>query len=185
MQPLLKRSLRPVARPQTHCSVLLKASHVWWSAPVSFQAGLCGQLGSLSLGSKLFSSGSDLQDGKDPFDTDQVQLWSLNHSLLPCEFSPKWETEPMHGRRLRGWVPGSRRDGGRGTAVSSKLHEDTPSGLQARVKRGPLNRNQILLPCLSRSPLSCKQTHKVYDWITFWFHSKCRNGFRRLQFPVS
>lgn len=158
MQPLLKRSLRPVACPQTHCSIVLKTSHVWWSAPVSFQAGLCGQLGSLSLGSKLFSSGSDVQDGKGPFDTDQVQLWSLNHSLLPCEFSPKRETEPMHAHWLRGGggCYGSRQERGRGAAVSSKLHEDTLLGSQSRAKRGTLNRNQILLPCLSPSPLPCK-----------------------------
>lgn len=73
---IVERNLRAVACSQTHCSqaIMLKTGHVWRSAPVSFQAGLCGQLGSLSLGSKLFSSGSDFQDRKDTFDTDQVQL---------------------------------------------------------------------------------------------------------------
>lgn len=47
--------------------ILLRIGHVWSSAPVSFQAGLCGQLGRFSLVSKLFSSDSDFQDGKDPF----------------------------------------------------------------------------------------------------------------------
>ena len=86
-----EKRLRAVACSQGLSSqgILLRTGHVWSSAPVSFQAGLCGQLGRFSLASKLFSSDSDFQDGKDPFDKDQVQLWSLNCFLLPCQFSPK------------------------------------------------------------------------------------------------
>lgn len=61
-----KQSTQTAAWGQTLCSggFTLKAGPIWGPAPFSFQASLWGQWSSLPLGSKLFSSGSDFQDGK-------------------------------------------------------------------------------------------------------------------------
>lgn len=144
----IERSRRAIACPQAHCSqaVLLKTGPGWWSAQVSFQAGLCGQLHSLR--SKLFASGSDFLYGKDPFDTDQVQLWSLYLSLLPCEFSPK-QGNWANACQLR------REAQGRWQCPLSCMKIPT-LGPKSKAKRDTLNRSQMLLPFLSLSPLPCR-----------------------------